>query len=203
MITPRAEKIIKNHVLLSIGISAIPIPMLDLILVYYVQLDMLKQLSREYNKNYYELRSKAFISALASTTVARMGASFIKAIPGVGSVLGGVSSVVLSGASTYAVGKVAARFLQDDIELSDVDMDMARSFFQEEMEAGKKFAKRMMKEKKEEKENMDPDEYSRKEREEKEIYQKLITLKKLRDDNLITEEEYDAKREEFMHFLGL
>lgn len=202
-IKPRAEKIIKNHVLMSLGIAAIPIPMIDVILIYYVQMDMIKQLSQVYTKPYYSLSGKAYVSALATTSVARMGASLIKAIPGVGSIMGGVSSVVISGSSTYALGQVTARFFQDHIELSDIDMDLAKELFNDEFEKGKNIVKGWMKEKEEKKKTMTPEEYARHAAKEKAIYQQLIELKSLRDNEVITEEEYETMRQKYTEELGL
>ena len=202
MIYSQAEKIIKNHVILAIGISAIPIPMIDLILIYGVQKDMLKQLSRVYGKSFYEMKHKAYISVLATTSFARIGSSLIKTIPGVGSIIGGVSSAVMNGATTYALGKVTAKFFHDDIELSDVDMDLAKSIFKEELEKGKAFASNLVKQRKKEKESMGKEAFERKEEREKTLIQKLVTLKKLRDDDLITEEEYETKRQQIIEELG-
>jgi len=203
MISYEAEKIIKNHVILAMGLSAIPVPMIDLVLIYHVQKDMIKQLNRAYAKDYYELRNKAYISVIASTSFARLGSSLIKTIPGVGSIIGGVSSAVINGATTYALGKVTARFFHENIELSDIDMDLAKEFFKEEFEIGKMFASNLAQQKKEQKDRMDLREYARQEAKEKEILQKLITLKKLFEDDLITEEEYDEKRGKFVDQLDI
>jgi len=63
------------------------------------------------------------------------------------------------------------------------------------MEAGKKFAENLLKHnKKEMKEQRDRFAEDYKAKKEKEIYRKLVELKKMREDELITEEEYDAKR---------
>lgn len=202
-INPRAERIIKNHVLISLGIAAIPIPMIDVILIYYVQMDMIKQLSEVYHKPFYNLKGKAYVGALASTSLARVGASLIKAIPGVGSIVGGLSSVMLSGASTYAVGQVTARFFQDHIDLADIDMDLAKALFKEEFEKGKKVAKALMKEKEKKKKEMTSEEYAQYAAKEKAIYQQLIELKSLRDKDIITEEEYEKMRKSYVDQLGL
>ncbi len=198
MTSPRADKIIKNHVIMSLGVAAIPVPMLDLFFIYYIQSDMLKQLSMHYNKNYFGMEGKAFISALTSVGVARLAASFVKGIPGVGSFVGGATSVALSGASTYALGKVAAHFFYNDLELSDINMDLAKSLFEQELKKGKEFAQKIVDQREEKMNNMTTEESIRQEELEKAIYEKLITLKKMRDDNLITEEEYQKKRIEFM-----
>jgi len=117
MITPYAEKTIKNHVLMSLGVAALPLPGLDIFLIYYIQLDMIKKLAAIYGRSYYEISGKAYLSTFTTVTLARLGTSFIKAIPGIGQYIGGASSIVLSGASTYALGKVTAKFFQDNIEL--------------------------------------------------------------------------------------
>lgn len=195
MITPYAEKTIKNHVLMSLGVAALPLPGLDIFLIYYIQLDMIKKLAAIYGRSYYEISGKAYLSTFTTVTLARLGTSFIKAIPGIGQYIGGASSIVLSGASTYALGKVTAKFFQDNIELSDINMDIAKSIFEEELEAGKKFAENLLKHnKKEMKEQRDRFAEDYKAKKEKEIYRKLVELKKMREDELITEEEYDAKR---------
>jgi len=195
MITPYAEKTIKNSVLISLGIAALPLPGVDILLSYYAQLDMIKKLAAIYGKNYFEISGKAYLSTLTSVTLARLSSSAIKAIPGIGTYIGGASSFILSGASTYALGKVTAKFFQDDIELSDVNMEIAKSIFEEEFEAGKIFAKNLLKNNREDiKKQRDAfaDEYKAKK--EKEIYRKLVELKKMKEDGLITEEEYDKKR---------
>jgi len=195
MITPYAEKTIKNHVLMSLGVAALPLPGLDIFLIYYIQLDMIKKLAAIYGKNYFEISGKAYLSTFTTITLARLSASFIKAIPGVGTYIGGASSFILAGASTYALGKVTAKFFQENIELSDIDMDIAKSIFEEELEAGKIFAENLFKNsKKEMKEQRDffAEEYKAKK--EKEIYRKLVELKKMRENELITEQEYDEKR---------
>ena len=66
---------------------------------------MLKQLSRIYGIEFTEESGKAYVSAIAGSTLARFGASLIKAIPGIGSLVGGISMPILSGASTYALGR--------------------------------------------------------------------------------------------------
>jgi len=195
MITPYAEKTIKNHVLMSLGVAALPLPGLDIFLIYYIQLDMIKKLAAIYGRSYFEISGKAYLSTFTTVTLARLGTSFIKAIPGVGQYIGGASSIVLSGASTYALGKVTAKFFQDNIELSDINMDVAKSIFEEEFEAGKIFAANLFKNnKKEMKDQRDAFAEDYKAKKEKEIYRKLVELKKMKEDELITEEEYDAKR---------
>ena len=103
----RTEKIIKEHVLWSLGAGLVPLPLIDVAAVTVVQLDMIKQICRSYGKNYSDSEGKVLLSALTGGTLARLGASALKALPGIGTLLGGVSMSIMAGASTYAVGRVA------------------------------------------------------------------------------------------------
>lgn len=134
------NKIIQNHVLYSMGLGIIPIPLVDIIAVTANQLDMISQLGTVYEKKFSEISGKSFIASVTGASLARVGASFIKAIPGIGSLIGGVSMSVMSGASTYAVGQVARRFFEDGIDLVDIDESRAKEIYEEELEKGKKVA---------------------------------------------------------------
>ena len=139
----KADNIIKNHVMFATGAGAIPIPLLDFAGVTAVQLDMMKKLTNLYNENYSENVGKAFIASLTSTSIARMGASLIKAIPIVGTALGVVSMSIMSGASTYALGNVITQFLEKGIGFKDFNEDMARKIYEENLEKGKKIAEEL------------------------------------------------------------
>ena len=93
----QAEKIIRNHTLWSMGGGLLPFPILDIAAVTAIQVDMLQQLANLYEVDYSKSTGKTFVSALTGSTFAKVGASIIKALPGVGSVVGGVSMSALSG----------------------------------------------------------------------------------------------------------
>ena len=77
------------------------------------------------------------MSALTASTVARIGASLVKTVPVVGTVLGGVS---MSGASTYAVGQVAISHFSATGGLKDVNLEWAKRAYGDALERGKKLA---------------------------------------------------------------
>jgi len=110
--TEQVDKIINNHVLYSMGLGIVPIPLIDIVGVTAAQLDMLSQIGKVYGKPFSDIAGKSFIASVTGTSMARIGASFIKAIPGIGSIIGGVSMSIMSGASTYALGQVCKRFLR-------------------------------------------------------------------------------------------
>ena len=91
----------------------IPIPMLDFTAVTAIQIDMLSQLSTLYGADYTASTGKTFVAALTGSTFAKIGASLVKIVPGIGTMIGGLSMSIMSGASTYAVGQVGYLPLRD------------------------------------------------------------------------------------------
>jgi len=103
----KSEAIIRNHIVVSMGAGQIPFPVLDVLAVSAIQLHMVKRLSRAYKVDFKETEGKAQILALAGSGLSRTTALIAtKVIPGPGSIIGGVSMAVLSGASTFALGHV-------------------------------------------------------------------------------------------------
>lgn len=125
-----AEAIIRKQMGLAMLGGLIPIPLVDLTAVTAVQLDMLKQLARVYRVELDAKSARAFVtsltSALAGNMLARIGASLVKTIPGVGSVGGGIAQVALTGAATYSVGRLFKRLFREDRPLDDLDLGAAK-----------------------------------------------------------------------------
>lgn len=141
----KATEIIRNHVGFSLGAALIPFPGADLLAVTTVQLNMLRQLAKLYDVGFIDALGKNIISAVVGSSAARLGASLVKAIPGVGTVIGELSMPALSGASTYALGKVVASHFQLGGSLDNLDLRNARRGYESEMEDGKKMAEQMAK----------------------------------------------------------
>lgn len=139
----QAEGIVQKHVLWSMGMGAIPIPFLDTIAVSAMQYEMLKQVSNLYGFEMSENMGKSLISLLAGGTLVRMGASAVKTIPIIGSLLGGGAMVVLSGASTYAIGSVFVQHFESGGDLFDIDTEKFKNFYKEKFEKGKEYASEM------------------------------------------------------------
>jgi len=212
----KADSIIKNHVMFATGAGAIPIPLLDFAGVTAVQLDMMKKLTNLYNDNYSENVGKAFIASVTSTSLARMGASLIKAIPGIGTVLGVVSMSIMSGASTYALGNVITHFLDKGIGLEDINEDLARKVYSENLEKGKKVAEDLKNRAEEKMEEMQDDDFDipttsedaepssppnnppPKATPENDVYAELMKLGDLRDKGVITDEEFAKMKKEII-----
>lgn len=174
--------IITRHIYWSMGAGLIPIPMIDIAAVTAIQLDMLRQLCKVYEVDFNESQGKAWVAALTTSSVSRLAANFVKFIPGIGSIVGGITMSVMSGASTYAVGNVALKYLEEDMDLFEVDLDEAKSAYEEAYEEGKDVAEDLKKKQKG-----------------KEIKEQVIDeierLAVLKEKGLISEEEYKAKKE--------
>jgi uncharacterized protein (DUF697 family) len=141
----RADRIIKKHVLWASGAGLIPIPLADLAAVTAVQVSMLEDLSKLYHAELSEPMIRNFVTALTGGVIARLGASAVKAIPGIGTLLGGASMSIMSGASTYAVGQVAKKQLEASGQLSK-DMATAKREYDEALETGKQYVSKLKEE---------------------------------------------------------
>lgn len=141
----KGEAIVENHVLYAIGGGLIPVPLLDFAAVTAIQLDMFKQLCNLYGVSYDENSGKHWISALASTSLAQLGSSLIKALPFVGSILGGISMSVTSGASTYAIGQVFLKHLESEGTLINFNAETAKEAYEEAFKKGKDIAESLKK----------------------------------------------------------
>lgn len=178
--TSNANKVIKNHMIWSMGAGFIPVPIADLFAVSAIQLDMIRQLCKVYDINFKETEGKAIITALTGSGLARLGARAIKFIPGVGSILGGVTLAILSGASSYAIGEVFKKHFETGGTFLDFDPSRLKKFYNEKFEKGKALAKQMQ------------DEQVSKEEAVSNIamVEKVKELAKLKEEGLITEEEF-------------
>jgi uncharacterized protein (DUF697 family) len=176
-----AEQLIREHVIWSCGAGLVPVPIVDFVAVTAVQLDLIRQLCTLHGVSYEEGTGKVWVGALTGGAVARIGASAIKAIPGVGSILGGLSMSIASGASTYAVGKVIDRHFKNGGTMSNFNVDDAKKSYEGEYEEGKRVAKQAS-------ENKGA----------KDIFESLDKLGELKKKGVITDAEFEAKKKDLL-----
>jgi uncharacterized protein (DUF697 family) len=180
----KAEKIVQEHVLWSIGAGLVPVPIVDIAAVSVIQLDMLKQLASLYRVRFSESEGKAWLSALTGSVFARLAANAVKLIPGIGSILGGISMSVMSGASTYAMGQVVVNHFEASGDFSNLDIDAARRTYDQELERGKAVASKLGK---------DKDKAAS-----REVFEKLERLAELRDKGVLSDDDFDAYKKKLL-----
>ncbi len=181
----QAETSIKNHALYAAGGGLIPIPVIDFIAVTSIQVDLVQDLCAIYNTNFYKNQGKSMISALVGTSLASLGASFIKAIPGFGSLMGGVSMSLLSGATTYAIGQVFAQHFENGGTMGNFEVEKFRTFYNQKVEEGKKIVQELKR---------SNEKATAKKTQQVKLHEKLEEIKRLYDNGIITQDEYEAMR---------
>lgn len=175
----RANDIIKNHIGFAASAGLIPIPGADLAAVTAVQLNMLRQLANLYQVKFMDNIGKNVISAIAGSSVARLAASLVKIIPGVGTVVGDMSMAAMSGASTYALGKMFSRHFANGGTLEDFDIKSSKKVYEDELKNGKKVAEVVQKEQ--------PDETN-------DLFTKLKKLAELKDVGVLSDAEFQQMK---------
>jgi uncharacterized protein (DUF697 family) len=186
-----ADTIIRNHIAWSMGASfLVPIPIADIFAVGALQLDMIRQLCRAYGVPFSETQGKAIVSALTSSTLARAGArSLIKLVPGLGTLIGGLTVSIFNGASTYALGEVFKRHFETGGTILDFDVEGLKNMYKEKFEKGKKVAKDIKDEMPEEEA---PDNAS-------DLVDKLKDLAALKEQGVLTQEEFDEMKKKLFN----
>src|SRR6187549_873947 len=191
-----ADTIIRNHIIWSMGAGLIPVPIVDFFAVSGIQLDMIRQLCKLYDQDFKESEGKAIITSLTGSGLARMGAkAMIKFIPGIGSVIGGVTMALLAGASSYALGEVFKKHFSTGGTFLDFDPKRLKKLYNEKFEKGKKVAEQL---KKEQDKKREAAEQAMEGKTSSKIVDKLKELAELKREGLITEQEFTAMKKKLI-----
>ncbi|MCF8300278.1 MAG: DUF697 domain-containing protein [Haliscomenobacter sp.] len=185
-----ADTIIRNHVIWSMGAGLIPVLIADIFAISALQLDMIRQLCKVYNINFAETQGKAIVTSLTSSTLARITAgSVVKMIPGLGSIIGGITVSVFAGASTYALGEVFKKHFSSGGTILDFDPERLRKLYKEQFEKGKKVVEDLKNEKPADggKPSTTTDVVSR-----------LKALAELKEQGILSEEEFTAMKKKIL-----
>ncbi|MEL6341005.1 MAG: DUF697 domain-containing protein [Myxococcota bacterium] len=145
-----ADTILREHMMLAMVGGFVPIPFVDLVASTSVQLDMLKKLALNYNVDFDARSSRAFVTSLTSalgvTTAARFGASAAKLLPGVGTIAGGVTQAVLTGGTTYAVGRVFQGIFREGRDIDALSLAAIRDELENHFRSGMQLARDLARE---------------------------------------------------------
>lgn len=140
-----AENLIKNHVIGAVSIAIVPIPLIDIAAVGALQLRMIHKLSDHYGKDFSNELVRSLIASLGGSFLGygggMMAMSLLKVVPGVGWMLGMVSVPVVSGAATYAIGKVFQKHFEEGGTIFDLTPAKVKAYADEQYERGVAIAK--------------------------------------------------------------
>jgi uncharacterized protein (DUF697 family) len=178
---------------MAAGGGLIPIPFVDIAAVTAVQLDLLQELCKIYGLNFSRSISRSLVTALTSSVLARLGASAIKIIPGVGTILGGLSSAALSGAATYAVGEVFTRHFEAGGSIEDFDPLSYKDAYNKLFEDGKRKTRNWQNEEEKVDQTKEDEESSKKEK-----LARLKELGDLKEAGVISQEEFDEMKQKIL-----
>ncbi|MDA3929073.1 MAG: DUF697 domain-containing protein [Prolixibacteraceae bacterium] len=145
-----ANGLTKRYMWWTMGAGLIPIPFVDLVAVSGVQLKMLRDMAKIYEVKFNETQTKSIVTALLGSIVPNALStggvgSILKMVPLVGSILGGLSMSLFSGAATYAMGKVFIQHFEAGGTLLDFDPEKVKEYFKSQFEEGQNVAEDMKK----------------------------------------------------------
>lgn len=130
----RAAPTIVAYSTLAATAGAVPVPVVDLVLISGVQTKMLYDLANLYGQPMTAQRLAELAGALGLGLLGRQaGRSLIKVIPGLGTVLGSVAGGALAAASTYALGKAFCYYYRAVLEGHVPDADDLRRYYGEQL----------------------------------------------------------------------
>lgn len=140
----RLEKISKHHILASMGVGLVPVPVVDVVALMGVQLNMIRKLAAEYDIPFKQDSGKSIVTSLVggllSTKLGIVLCSLIKCIPVIGQTTGAVTMPVIAGAITYAIYKVFVQHFESGGTFLDLDPAKVKAYFTEQFTRGKKVA---------------------------------------------------------------
>jgi uncharacterized protein (DUF697 family) len=131
-------EIISSAVKWSAGAVAIPLPVVDLIGLGFVQVKMVRNLAKAYGVNPNDKILEGLISAVLATMATMtipimLVGSSLKAAPVGGTVLGSVGNAAFGAASTYAIGKVFVRHFEGGGTIASFSADAAKDELKKEV----------------------------------------------------------------------
>ena len=139
-----ANELVAYYSKWAMAAGSIPLPVADLAAVTGVQIQMLAKLSNHYEVPFSENSVKSILASMIGGFVpARFGwgagyavASTVKSFPVVGTLLGIGTVAVVSGAMTYAIGKVFVRHFEEGGTWLSFDSAKTKQYLQEQYQKG-------------------------------------------------------------------
>ncbi len=184
-----ADKIVEKHTISAFLAALVPYPFVDLAMVTAIQIDMVEQLTIFYGKDFDRQKVKVFLSSILSAGLGRyagkIAASGLKAIPGIGTILGMSASSVMSAASTYATGRLFIRYYENNESIFDAPASELQEWFAKYQKAGREIIGKW-----------------KNKREAKKIYDDIARLHDMKEKGIISEEDFERAKKEALDKLS-
>lgn len=124
--------------------GALPLPVVDLVLLSAVQTRMVYDLAHLYGQPLTKQRFAELTSALGLGLLSRQaGRMLIKLIPGLGTVVGSVAGGALAAASTFALGKAFCYYYRAVLEGHTPDTADLKRYYNEQLTGAEKAWKKL------------------------------------------------------------
>jgi len=140
----KVENILRNHVLASMGVGLIPIPLVDIVALTGVQLNLLRKLAKKYNVPFSKDKVKNLLASLLgsgmSVPLATTLASLVKAVPIIGQTTGALAMPITAGAVTYAIGKVFNQHFASGGTFLNFDPEEVKEYYSQMLKEGEQVA---------------------------------------------------------------
>jgi uncharacterized protein (DUF697 family) len=134
----QASRLVERFAVWSGAAGIIPLPVVDVAVVGGLQLQMVRRLSQIYDVPFSENSGKSLIASLAGSAIPMSSsigaASILKVIPFVGTIASALVMPALSGAATYAIGKVFIQHFASGGTLLDFNPPDYREFIKAQKE---------------------------------------------------------------------
>ncbi len=137
-----AKKIIRRNVYWTLGLGAIPIPLVDVAGVIVAQVKMVRELAAHYEVDFSESRAKAIVTTLITsigghTLSNAVIGSLVKLVPVIGYTFSLVSMPVIGGALTMTLGNIFMMHFESGGTLLDFDAEAMREHFRSQFDDNK------------------------------------------------------------------
>ena len=139
-----ASNVIKDHIIASVAVGAVPVPLIDVAGIAAIQLRMIRKLSQLYGRPFSDSLGRSVVASLAGgfggVAAGAVAGSLVKVVPGIGWMLAMATVPVVAGASTYAIGQVFLSHFKAGGTIEDLDTTKFKAFYKEQFEKGKEIA---------------------------------------------------------------
>ncbi len=137
----RANEIVKNYMLGTLGVGILPIPVLDLVALTAIQLKMVHSLARLYDQAFSRHLGKSLIVSLVGGCVpvsfSLNLSAFKNFIPFYGPAARMIFMSIFAGASTLAVGRVFIQHFESGGTLLTFDPEKEKDNYAAQLQKGK------------------------------------------------------------------